>query len=156
MSFLNEQDNLSAYILKKTKKEITSVFLLVKFTMEKEAIQIPKSNFLKASDLFKIKSGLETKGYALIASAPSKTDVFDYLLLFDINFKLKKIKVLVYRENYGGEIASKRWLAQFVKSGKEFFIPGDTISAISGATISVQSLTSSINHVMKSLKKLKV
>jgi len=32
------------------------------------------------------------------------------------------------------------------------FIYGDTISAISGATISVQSMTASVNHVFSSLK----
>ena len=79
-----------------------------------------------------------------------------FLLLFDLNYKIKKVKVLIYRENYGGEISSKRWLSQFLKSDQnDSFVYGDNISAISGATISVKSITSSINYIMDSIKKLK-
>jgi len=92
----------------------------------------------------------------MVATAPSKTDSFEYLLLFDLNYKIKKVKVLIYRENYGGEISSKRWLSQFLKSDQnDSFVYGDNISAISGATISVKSITSSINYIMDSIKKLK-
>jgi len=77
------------------------------------------------------------------------------LLLFDLNLKIKKVKVLIYRENYGGEISSKRWLSQFIESPEDdSFVYGDNISAISGATISVKSITESINEVMVSLKRL--
>ena len=75
--------------------------------------------------------------------------------LFDLNLKIKKVKVLIYRENYGGEISSKRWLSQFIESPEDdSFVYGDNISAISGATISVKSITESINEVMVSLKRL--
>ena len=77
------------------------------------------------------------------------------MLLFDLNLKIKKVKVLIYRENYGGEISSKRWLSQFLESPEDdSFVYGDNISAISGATISVKSITESINEVMVSLKRL--
>jgi Na+-translocating ferredoxin:NAD+ oxidoreductase RnfG subunit len=77
------------------------------------------------------------------------------LLLFDLNLKIKKVKILIYRENYGGEISSKRWLSQFIESPEDdSFVYGDNISAISGATISVKSITESINEVMVSLKRL--
>ena len=76
-------------------------------------------------------------------------------MLFDLNLKIKKVKVLIYRENYGGEISSKRWLSQFIESPEDdSFVYGDNISAISGATISVKSITESINEVMVSLKRL--
>ena len=76
-------------------------------------------------------------------------------MLFDLNLKIKKVKVLIYRENYGGEISSKRWLSQFLESPEDdSFVYGDNISAISGATISVKSITESINEVMVSLKRL--
>ena len=43
---------------------------------------------------------------------------------------------MVYREDYGGEISSKRWLSQFNNSNlNSRFEYGDNISAISGATI---------------------
>ena len=57
---------------------------------------------------------IEVLGYAFIDKAPSKTDEFDYLVLFDENLIIKKAKVLMYREDYGGEIGSRRWLKQFI------------------------------------------
>ena len=66
-----------------------------------------------------------------------------------------KSKVLIYREEYGGEIGSKRWLKQFNgKSGEsEIKFPQD-ITPISGATISVRSMTNAINDVLQSIRTL--
>ena len=68
-----------------------------------------------------------------------------------------KSKVLIYREEYGGEIGSKRWLRQF--NGKSIdtkeMVYGNHIVPISGATISVRSMTNSMNDLLMSLKELK-
>jgi hypothetical protein len=93
-------------------------------------------------------------GYAFLGNAPSKTDTFDYLVVFDTTFIIKNIKVLVYREDYGGEIGSKRWLRQF--TGKDLnahFDYGQNIAAISGATISVRSMTRAINSLLSDILK---
>jgi transcriptional regulator of nitric oxide reductase len=104
--------------------------------------------------IYAINKGDELLGYAFLGTAPSKTDTFEYLILFDQNFIQKKAKVMVYREDYGGEISSKRWLSQFQNSSLgERFIYGDNISAISGATISVKSMTNSINYVYSQLQR---
>ena len=88
-------------------------------------------------------------GYAFLGYAPSKTDTFDYLVVFDSEFIIKNMKVLVYREDYGGEIGSKRWLRQFVgKNPEARFDYGQNIAAISGATISVQSMTRAVNTLL--------
>jgi Na+-translocating ferredoxin:NAD+ oxidoreductase RnfG subunit len=94
-------------------------------------------------------------GYAYVATALSKTDEFDYLVLFDKDLIIVKSKVLVYREDYGGEIGSKRWLKQFIGKSKDDELKyGDNIAAISGATISVRSMTLAINKLLKSIKIL--
>jgi len=65
------------------------------------------------------------------------------------------MKVLIYREDYGGEIGSKRWLKQFVgKSLNDELNVGQNIKAISGATISVNAMTTAVNNVLKSVKIL--
>jgi Na+-translocating ferredoxin:NAD+ oxidoreductase RnfG subunit len=96
-------------------------------------------------------------GYGYIGSAASKTAEFDYLVLFDSDLIIIKSKILIYREEYGGEIGSKRWLKQF--NGKSLasdkIIYGDNIVSISGATISVRSMTNSINDLLISIKTLK-
>jgi len=63
--------------------------------------------------------------------------------------------VLIYREEYGGEIGSKRWLKQFIgKTKTDDLRYGDNIINISGATISVRSMTSAMNNLLLSLKTL--
>lgn len=96
-------------------------------------------------------------GYVYVGNAPSKTASFDYMILFDDNFIIRQSKVLIYREEYGGEIGSKRWLKQFNQKtpSSDELKYGDNIAAISGATISVRSMTNAVNDVLKSLKTLK-
>jgi hypothetical protein len=67
-----------------------------------------------ADNFFEIKFKGKLLGYAYVSKAPSKTDQFDYLVLLDTELVVKKAKVLIYREDYGGEIGSKRWLRKFV------------------------------------------
>ena len=77
------------------------------------------------------------------------------MVLFDNNFIIKKAKVLLYRESWGGEIGSNRWLKQFVqKDTTHEFKYRENISAISGATISVKSMTNAINQLLSSLSFL--
>ena len=82
-----------------------------------------------------------------IGFSPSKFDNFDFMVLFDCDNKIKLVKVLIYRENYGGEISSRRWLKQFIGMTE----PKPFVDAISGATISVNSIKHSINKLIKSL-----
>ena len=95
-------------------------------------------------------------GYAFVDKAASKTDEFDYLILLDKNLIIAKSKVLVYREDYGGEIGSKRWLKQFIgKSAKDELLYEKDIIAISGATISATSMTKAVNAFLKNISILK-
>ena len=107
-------------------------------------------------NLFRIHSNETFLGYGYIGKAPAKTTDFDFLVLFDKDFIITKSKVLVYREEYGGEIGSKRWLKQFIGAGtssKELKYNHDIIP-ISGATISVQSMTRAMNDLLKSIALL--
>jgi len=147
---MEESEPLPQFILKKIQKEVAKQYpasddleTLVP-ALETEWT----SPFLLKGRFFKINSDDTSLGYAFYGVAPSRTDTFDYLLILDKNFILKKSKILVYREDYGGEIASKRWLAQFYDQPLATqFKTGDNISGISGATISVRSMTQSINTV---------
>lgn len=144
---------LAKRIHKKVTKEVKAIFSVEDFELIDAAIEIPASPFLVGQQMNEIKVNNELLGYAFLGTAPSKTDTFEYLILFDPSFTIKKATVLIYREDYGGEIASKRWLSQFVKKqSNDAFVFGNNISAISGATISVQSMTASVNHVFSSLK----
>lgn len=143
-------------IYKKVSKEIKVVYETEGFTLNPVSISSEMTHQLvtkiDSSNLFQIIDTKVIVGYAFISKAPSKTDEFDYLVLFDNNFVIKKAKVLIYREDYGAEIGSRRWLKQFIgkKTGKNLKYERDII-AISGATISAHSMTVAINNLLKSV-----
>ncbi|MCH7534323.1 MAG: FMN-binding protein [Bacteroidetes bacterium] len=94
--------------------------------------------------------------YLCITTAPSKFDVFDYAIFFNTNLSVKHVALLVYREDYGAEIGSKRWLKQFVeKSPGQDYKVSKEVDGISGATISVRSMTNDINLTHKRLVELR-
>ena len=95
----------------------------------------------------KIYRMLNNSDIVYIGKSRSKFEHFDFMVLLDENKTIKLVRVLVYRENYGGEIGSKRWLRQWIGISK----PKYMVSAISGATISVHSLKQSINTLLTKL-----
>ena len=91
-------------------------------------------------------------GYAYLGKAKSKVAMYDYVVIFDKNLIITQIKILIYREDHGGEISSKRWLKQFLGFEKNnHIIYKKDIAGISGATISAVSLTNSVNNVLKTM-----
>ena len=110
---------------------------------------------LKDNNLFKLESDGVVLGYMYISDARSKFDKFDYMVIFDPGLSIITTKVLVYREDYGGEITSKRWLSQFegMGTGRQMEL-GKDIQYISGATISCNSITAGINQLSKNMHEL--
>jgi Na+-translocating ferredoxin:NAD+ oxidoreductase RnfG subunit len=85
--------------------------------------------------------------YVLFAEAMGKVDTFTYLIIFNPDGIIEKVSVLLYRENYGGEIGSKRFLKQFNgKSNGMSMEYNQDIDGISGATISVQAITRAVRE----------
>lgn len=150
---------LPTKIKKKVRKEITKTFTVKDFQLKPILIHdsINQKLFQKigADHLFKIEKDDIIVGYAFVDKAPSKTDDFDYLVLLDKNLIIAKTKVLIYREDYGGEIGSKRWLQQFIgKKASEKLIYEKDIIPISGATISAYSMTTAVNTFLQNLEIL--
>jgi Na+-translocating ferredoxin:NAD+ oxidoreductase RnfG subunit len=146
-------------IHKKVYKEIKKTFNIEQFNLS--SVKVPSDLVstlpvkFEENNLFEITDNNERLGFAYVSKAPSKTDDFDYLVLFDSDLIIVKSKVLIYREDYGGEIGSKRWLKQFIgKTQNDKLRYGDNIAAISGATISVRSMTMAVNNLLASIKIL--
>ena len=146
-------------IRKKVDKEIARTFEVTDFNLE--PVTVPASLAaglpapVDADHLFRIERAGELLGYAYASQAPSKTAEFDYLVLFGPDLKIAQARVLIYREEYGGEIGSNRWLRQFEGKGTNDRLSPDTnIDAISGATISVRSMTRAVDELLQSLQVL--
>ena len=155
-AFLFYGFGLPKTIQKKVNKEIKKVFQVSYFSTNQ--VVIPKNISVKLptkisdSNLFSIFHEEKQFGYAFVGKAPSKTAEFDYLVVFDTELKVIHSKVLLYREEYGGEIGSKRWLRQFVgKTGEDRVSYRTNIDGIAGATISVQSMTKSMDDLLQTI-----
>lgn len=90
--------------------------------------------------------------YAIFREAKGKHVKFDYLVIVDSQLKVINTRVLRYRSEHGGEIASRKWLRQFTGHSMEQLKYGSDISAISGATLSAKSITFDIPKVISILK----
>jgi len=143
-------------IEKKVTKEIVKIFEVENFSLDVIAIseelnaELPIK--ISSDNLFKISDTNTVLGYAFVDQAPSKTAKFDYMVVFDKDLKLIHSKVLIYREEYGGEIGSKRWLKQFIgKTVNDRVDCESNIDGIAGATISVRSMTHAVDNVLQTI-----
>lgn len=83
------------------------------------------------------------------------SEYFDYLIVFDSNVSVQQVKVYNYQATHGHEMTNKGWLKQFQGyDGIRSLTVGKSIDAISGATVSVYSITDDIQDKTKLLKKL--
>jgi transcriptional regulator of nitric oxide reductase len=83
-----------------------------------------------------------TAGWAFIDNVKGKSRPITYLVCFDREAKILDIEILEYRESHGGEVAADMFRAQFRgKSDADRLLVGRDIRNISGATISVRSVT---------------
>jgi len=154
------QNKRSTRLQKKIKDAIINTYEIEDFELQPILIsaEINKNTpiELRKDNLFIIKKGSKKHGYVYIGKSSSMKNLFDYIVLFNNNLTIKKSKVLIYREDYGKQIGSQRWLKQFIGlSIDNVLIYGENIDAISGATISASSMTRAINNILKSVKILK-
>lgn len=141
---------------KKVDKEVKDVFDINSYTFNAVTISPELKSKLPSKltdeNMFQIRAKETILGYVYLDKAPSKTAQFDYLVIFDKDLKIARTKVLTYREEYGGEIGSRRWLSQFI--GKSNSNSLNDIAAISGATISVRSMKNAIHDILDSVEIL--
>ena len=137
-------------------KEIKKVFAVENYTKHTVVVSNTINTTLPikitGNNLFSIEANNITVGYYYVGRAFGKTDYFDFMVIFDKNVLIAKAKVLIYREDHGGEVGSKRWLKQFKGKikGQKLKYQKD-IAAISGATLSAKSMTREINKLLKTM-----
>lgn len=143
-------------VQKKLTKEVQKIFEIENFQMDavtiSEELNAKLPTKITADNFYRLTNGDELLGYAFVDQAPSKTANFDYVILFDTALKVKHSKVIIYREEYGGEIGSKRWLKQFLGlSGSDRVNHETNIDGIAGATISVRSMTNAMDDLLQTI-----
>ena len=94
-------------------------------------------------------------GYLIVQSEFSKYKKFDYFIIYNNSAEILKVEILNYRESHGFEICNKRWLKQFIENNSDSeFEFNSKVDAISGATISVNSLRTSVFKQTQTLKSI--
>jgi Na+-translocating ferredoxin:NAD+ oxidoreductase RnfG subunit len=108
------------------------------------------------NDIFKLIKNNKLVGYLYFGVSPSRSDKIDYMVIFKPDLTILTVQILVYREEHGGEVGSKRWLKQFKgKSNGKAMKFGYDIQNISGATISAKSITKGVIQLSKNMVELK-
>lgn len=94
-------------------------------------------------------TGTEVDGYALVQNTIGKHKPMTYLVGIDSKGHVSDVELLVFRESRGSEIRQKRFNAQY--EGKTVLDPvriNKDILNISGATMSVRSMSAGIKRVL--------
>lgn len=84
-------------------------------------------------------------GYALLDNVKGKSMPITFISMYNNHGEVVNAAVVKYREPIGGEVERKPWLKQFF--GRNSASQYDDIDGISGATISVDSMTKGIQKL---------
>lgn len=95
-----------------------------------------------------------TIGYTVISRAKGRFDYFEFIVIYNASLEIKLVKVLEYSSGRGAEICAKSWLKQFTQKNQKLEY-GKNIDALSGATISAESITADINLINTIMSTLK-
>jgi Na+-translocating ferredoxin:NAD+ oxidoreductase RnfG subunit len=107
---------------------------------------------VNADTVYRIARGDSLLGFAVVREVRGKDQPITFLVATDSTDRLKDIDILVYREPYGGEVAYEAWRRQFRgKSADDRLEVGRDIRSISGATISVHSVTLGVRRALSDL-----
>lgn len=156
--------------IKKIEKKASKTWMLSPVKMvELKALDFTHNHKYKTA--YKILNNQEIIGYGYVGrvktcrsggcSAPpqrstnSHYEYFDYFMLLEPNMEIRHLEMLTYNATRGYEITSRSWLRQFVGyQGESHIDYGKDIQAISGATISANSMTEDVRQTVLKLKKL--
>jgi len=151
-SFLiaNIRDDAEKYINSVYGKDIQLNFIKWLPTQERKIYLEKKAHLRFMFDhiyVWEITKSETLIGIAILDNVLGKSLPITFLSCFNSDGKIIKAHIVKYREDYGYEVGNKRWLNQFIGLGvNSDFTVGKNIDGISGATISVNSVTRGITR----------
>ena len=95
-----------------------------------------------------ITKGDSTMAYAFLDNVIGKSMPITFMVILNIDGDIINANVIKYRESYGSEVGNKGWLQQFIdfNNNSDYNI-GKEIDGISGATISVKSMSKGMQKI---------
>lgn len=146
--YLREEDGLKVILPKseRVRKE------LIKLSPEKKALIEERIGWKFPEESFEVyigETGSQIDGYAVVQNTIGKHKPMTYMVGVDNKGFVSDIELLVFREARGSEVRQKRFNAQY--EGKSVLDPvriNKDIINISGATMSVRSMSAGIKRVL--------
>lgn len=157
-SFTNKEKSIDKLVKRVWKTE----------SIKRVPIKVPDSLKHNLSDSYILLDGDQVMGYACYTTAygcqvggcaqpkdpnAQSYETFDYIVLFDTNFSIKKIEIAQYPGAYGYQICRRKWLDQFIGKTPNIELNKD-VDGVSGATVSAQFLVDDINVVKTNLEQI--
>ncbi|KAA3599334.1 MAG: FMN-binding protein [Calditrichaeota bacterium] len=125
----------------------------LKNSIEKEAKQ---KFFRDEVYLWKITKNDSSLGFAILDNVLGKAMPITFLIIFDKEAKILSSEIIKYREAYGGQVGNRNWNEQFIgRNAESSFTVGKDVDGISGATISVNSVSKGIQKLCILAKAIK-
>ena len=146
--FLSEEDGVKIMLPKseRVRKDV------IKLSPEKKAQIEERIGWKFPEQSFEVyigESGDKIDGYALVQNTIGKHKPMTYMVGIDSKGQVSDVELLIFRESRGSEIRQKRFNAQY--EGKTVSDPvriNKDIINISGATMSVRSMSAGIKRVL--------
>lgn len=158
--YLTEQEMTMAEVFL-TEEEALKLMFPKSARVRKEALHLPPDkkaviesrigwNFPEESfEVYIGETGTHIDGYALVQNTIGKHKPMTYMVGVDAQGLVSNVELLVFREARGSEVRTKRFNVQY--EGKSVLDPvriNKDIINISGATMSVRSMTAGIKRVL--------
>ncbi len=146
--FLTEENAVKLMFPKseRIKKELLRIPTDKKMTIEERiGWKFPEDAF----DVYIGETGTQVDGYALVQHTIGKHKPMTYMVGVDARGHVSNVELLVFREARGSEVRTKRFNVQY--EGKTVLDPvriNKDIINISGATMSVRSMSAGIKRVL--------
>ena len=140
-------------VIAKSDKQLAKIFSEVTFAKKEVKLSTEKKD--EFWYLINEKETNKTLGFMQTTRGFGKFAHFDFMIIFNPNKSIRKVKVLIYREDHGAEIGSKRWLKQFEgKTAKDAPNREKQVDGISGATLSCNSITKEIKNALVTIQRI--
>ena len=158
--YLTEQEMSMAEVFL-TEEEAVKLMFPNSERIRKELLRVPTDKKMMIEerigwkfpeDAFEVyigETGTQVDGYALVQNTIGKHKPMTYMVGVDAHGRVSNVELLVFREARGSEVRTKRFNVQY--EGKTASDPvrlNKDIINISGATMSVRSMTAGIKRVL--------
>lgn len=147
-TFMSEEEGVKIMLPKseRVRKDVIKLSPEQKAQIEERiGWKFPEQSF----EIYIGETGTQIDGYALVQNTIGKHKPMTYMVGIDSKGQVSNVELLVFRESRGSEIRQKRFNAQY--EGKTVLDPvriNKDIINISGATMSVRSMSAGIKRVL--------